>query len=49
MDEVSEMLAMDDILERRSKGFAGPAHQGRPRARAARRPRHLLLDEPTRT
>jgi sodium transport system ATP-binding protein len=49
IDEVSALLSMDDILERRGKGFS----QGqRIKAALARtllhRPRHLLLDEPSR-
>jgi len=49
IDEVSQLLAMDDIVERRSKGFS----QGqRIKVALARtllhRPRHLLLDEPSR-
>ena len=48
-DEVAELLAMDDIMDRRTKGFS----QGqRVKVALARtllhRPRHLLLDEPTR-
>ncbi|WP_426194342.1 ATP-binding cassette domain-containing protein [Massilia sp. DWR3-1-1] len=49
IDEVAALLAMDDIVERRSKGFS----QGqRIKVALARtllhRPRHLLLDEPSR-
>ncbi len=49
IDEVTELLGMDDILERRSKGFS----QGqRIKVALARtllhRPRNLLLDEPSR-
>ncbi|HEY1042817.1 MAG TPA: ATP-binding cassette domain-containing protein [Telluria sp.] len=49
IDEVTELLGMEDILERRSKGFS----QGqRIKVALARtllhRPRHLLLDEPSR-
>jgi len=49
IDEVADLLAMDDIVERRSKGFS----QGqRIKVALARtllhRPRHLLLDEPSR-
>jgi sodium transport system ATP-binding protein len=49
IDEVCALLGMDDILERRAKGFS----QGqRIKVALARtllhRPRHLLLDEPSR-
>ncbi|CAN7571662.1 ABC transporter ATP-binding protein [Massilia sp. LjRoot122] len=49
IDEVSELLGMEDIVARRSKGFS----QGqRIKVALARtllhRPRHLLLDEPSR-
>ena len=49
IDEVSDLLGMDDILTRRTKGFS----QGqRIKVALARtllhRPRHLLLDEPSR-
>lgn len=49
IDDVSGMLAMDDILERRSKGFSQGQRIKVALARALlHRPRHLLLDEPTR-
>jgi sodium transport system ATP-binding protein len=49
IDEVSAMLAMDDIMERRSKGFSQGQRIKVALARALlHRPRHLLLDEPTR-
>src|SRR6185437_15612951 len=49
IDEVTALLAMEDILERRAKGFS----QGqRIKVALARtllhKPRHLLLDEPSR-
>jgi sodium transport system ATP-binding protein len=49
IDELSGMLGMDDILERRSKGFSQGQRIKVALARALlHRPRHLLLDEPTR-
>ncbi|HEX8786672.1 MAG TPA: ATP-binding cassette domain-containing protein [Telluria sp.] len=49
IDEVAEMLGMDDIMERRSKGFSQGQRIKVALARALlHRPRHLLLDEPTR-
>ena len=49
IDEVAEMLSMDDIMERRSKGFSQGQRIKVALARALlHRPRHLLLDEPTR-
>jgi sodium transport system ATP-binding protein len=49
IDEVSALLAMDDILERRSKGFSQGQRIKVAMARTLlHRPRHLLLDEPSR-
>ena len=49
IDEVSGMLDMEDIMERRSKGFSQGQRIKVALARALlHRPRHLLLDEPTR-
>ena len=49
IDEVSALLSMDDILERRSKGFSQGQRIKVAMARTLlHRPRHLLLDEPSR-
>jgi sodium transport system ATP-binding protein len=49
IDEVSQLLGMDDILERRSKGFSQGQRIKVALARALlHRPRNLLLDEPSR-
>jgi sodium transport system ATP-binding protein len=49
IDEVSALLQMDDILERRSKGFSQGQRIKVAMARTLlHRPRHLLLDEPSR-
>jgi sodium transport system ATP-binding protein len=49
IDEVAAQLAMDDIIDRRSKGFSQGQRIKVALARALlHRPRHLLLDEPSR-
>ncbi len=49
IDEVAELLGMQDILERRAKGFSQGQRIKVAMARTLlHRPRHLLLDEPSR-
>jgi sodium transport system ATP-binding protein len=49
IDEVAALLAMEDILERRAKGFSQGQRIKVALARALlHRPHHLLLDEPSR-
>jgi sodium transport system ATP-binding protein len=49
IDEVSHLLGLDDILERRSKGFSQGQRIKVAMARTLlHRPRNLLLDEPSR-
>lgn len=48
-DEVTELLGLQDIIDRRAKGFSQGQRVKLALARTLlHRPRHLLLDEPTR-